>query len=70
MIEVLSKKQIALFAKAIDNWEVWRGTLVGDLDPEPLQKFDAQINRAKRALEQLRAQQKALRALNKATRSP
>lgn len=44
---------------AIDQAECWRGSMVGNPDPRPLNKFDEDIKRARRTLMKLRKNYKS-----------
>ena len=47
-MKVLSGHQQALLDLAIREAEGWRGTMVGNPDPEPLAEFDETIRQMKR----------------------
>lgn len=50
----LSRAEIRLLADAVAEANGWRGTLVGNPDPEPLERFDAQIAKMKAAIRKLK----------------
>lgn len=50
----LSRAEIRLLADAVAEANGWRGTLVGNPDPEPLAHFDAQIAKMKAAIKKLK----------------
>lgn len=54
----MTHRQIAILKWTVDMAEDWRGSMVGNPDPEPLEIFDAQIAEAKAALRQLRKEKK------------
>lgn len=60
-IPKLPRGTIKSLAEALDEAEGWRGTLIGNPDPEPLKEFDANIRRMRDALKAVRDQQRALR---------
>lgn len=47
-------RHLALFRRAIDEWDVWRGSMVGNPDTEPLEEHDAAVREARAALANLR----------------
>lgn len=57
----LTAKQIWLLKTAIDEWETWRGAIVGNPDTTALETFDLRIKEARIALRDLCAQQKEIR---------
>ena len=65
---VLTKTQEKFLKEAIDSAEGWRGTLIGNPDPEPLEAFDKEILAMRVALAKLIEQQRELRTLRTAAR--
>lgn len=51
----LRKKHIDALQRAIDEAEVWRGTLTGNPDPTALEEYDAFIATARAGLKEVRA---------------
>lgn len=49
----LTKAEYRALRWAISQAEDWRGTLIGNPDPQPLEHFDAYIAFAKRALKKI-----------------
>ena len=49
-----SARHLALFRRAIDEWDVWRGSMVGNPDIGPLEEHDAAVREARAALANLR----------------
>lgn len=50
----ITRSDVLVLRNVIDEAEVWRGSMVGNPDPVPLQQFDAFIARARQALERVR----------------
>lgn len=56
----LSIQQIACLRRAIEQAELWRGSMVGNPDPEPIEEFDQFIVDARKALKVADTQRKVL----------
>lgn len=54
--------QIKLLDKAVQMAGDWRGSIVGNPDPEPLAEFDAFISECRRAVAQVRHDYRTARA--------
>jgi hypothetical protein len=67
-MKVLSGHQWALLNLAVREAEGWRGTMVGNPDPEPLAECDETIRQMKAALLVVAEQQKVLRKLRREAR--
>jgi hypothetical protein len=68
VLEPLPRGAIKLLKEAIDEAAGWRGTLVGNPDPQPLEEFDSRIAAMRAALEAVRLQNAAVKravSLNK-----
>lgn len=50
----LSRAEIRLLAEAVSEANDWRGSLVGNPDPGPLDEFDARITKMKAAIKKLK----------------
>ncbi len=50
----LTYNDFRLLRKAVDAAAEWRGSLVGDPDPQPLKDFDAEIASMRKVLDKLR----------------
>lgn len=50
----LSRAEIRLLADAVTEANNWRGSMVGNPDPEPLARFDAQIAKMRAAIRKLK----------------
>lgn len=50
----LTHGDVKALARAVSEAAGWRGSLVGNPDPEPLKEFDAFIKRARLALRKVR----------------
>lgn len=61
VLEPLPRGALKALADAIDSAEGWRGTLVGNPDPVPLELFDAEIARMRAALAAVRRQNAAVK---------
>ena len=57
---LLSITQITYLRWAVDQAELWRGSMVGNPDTEPLEKFDQFISDARQALKAVDTQRKVL----------
>lgn len=51
----LSRAEIRLLVEAVSAANDWRGSLVGNPDPEPLAQFDARIAKMRAAIRKLKA---------------
>lgn len=51
---LVSQKHLNALKRAIDEAEGWRGSLIGNPDPEQLEEFDEFIDTAKAALKSVR----------------
>lgn len=58
---LVSQKYLSALKRAIEEAEGWRGSMIGNPDPEPLEEFDEFIATARKAL-------KAVRKLNNEVR--
>lgn len=56
---MLTLVQLRALTWAVSQAEAWRGSLVGDPDPDTLEAFDLTVTRAKDALKALRLERKA-----------
>ncbi len=59
----MKPRHIKALRRAVDEAEVWRGSMTGNPDPEPLEEFDAFIAEAREALGQAGREAKELRRL-------
>lgn len=53
-MERLTQSELRALARAVSEAEAWRGSMVGNLDPGPLEEFDAFVAKAKQALKKVR----------------
>lgn len=67
-MNILTKSEEKLLKEAIDDAEVWEGTLIGNPAPDPLDDFRFAIACMRGALTEVKRQQKELRKLRKAAR--
>lgn len=58
----ITLRQKQILAWAIDEAETWRGTMVGNPDPEPLAEFDAMIEEAREALRTVGRMERTMKA--------
>lgn len=50
----VSQRHLSALKRAIDEAEGWRGSMIGNPDPEPLEEFDGFIATARKALKSVR----------------
>ncbi|UXX42089.1 hypothetical protein [Pseudomonas phage phiH2] len=53
-MERLTQSELRALARAVSEAEAWRGSMVGNPDPGPLEEFDAFVAKAKQALKKVR----------------
>lgn len=58
-MERLTTKELRALAWAVGEAESWRGSLVGNPDPGPLEAFDACVAKAKLAMKKVRRNNKS-----------
>lgn len=51
----LNSTDIRALARAVSAFESWRGSLVGDPDPGPLETFDKDLSKMQQALRRVKA---------------
>lgn len=61
----MNNRQIQHLAWAVGEAETWRGSLVGNPDEGPLERFDAAITKAKQAVKAARADKRLITELKK-----
>lgn len=64
-MKTLTNTQVDALTWAVREAEGWRGSLIGNPDPQPLQIFDAKVVKAKQALRDLKELNTQARDLNK-----
>jgi hypothetical protein len=60
-MQVLTQAGVKLLEEAINSAETWRGSMIGNPDPEPLASFDEEIAAMRKAIAVVKEQQGILR---------
>lgn len=67
---MISYREIYMLARAVEQAEEWRGALVGNPNPGPLQEYDAFIAQCKATLRKLRKAKRINAIMNKQQTHP